>query len=79
MACECVTCPECRGTGNVWIAFGGKYLGNRRCDDLDEMEDCPQCGGSGIEWCCEECRYAFEEEEERRELEQEEAERRSRY
>lgn len=78
MACECIECPECGGTGNVWVSFSGKYLGNRRCDDLDEMESCPQCGGSGIDYMCEECAYA-QEEEERRMMEEEEAEKRERY
>lgn len=79
MACECVRCPECHGTGSVWVSFSGDYLGNRRCDDLDEMECCPQCGGSGIDLMCEECFYAQEEEEERQYLEEEAEEKRSRY
>lgn len=59
--CHCVSCDECRGTGNVWYSFGGisrgTYLGSHRRDDLDEMETCDVCGGYGIversERCCE--------------------------
>lgn len=66
MACTCVTCAECGGTGNVWFAFGGKeYLGKSRTDDLDEMETCERCGGSGYEDdICDECACAEQMEEE---------------
>jgi hypothetical protein len=54
--CTCVSCGECRGTGTVWFAFGGReYLGNRRCDDLDEMHTCEECGGSGLSEMCDFC------------------------
>lgn len=56
MACECVRCAECNGTGNVWFSFGGKhYLGRGRWDDLDEMETCESCGGRGVTETCFEC------------------------
>ena len=63
MACECVSCGACGGSGNVWYAFpgpdlGGEYLGNHRCDDLDEMDTCEECGGSGITETCYECQEA---------------------
>ena len=62
MACECVSCPECGGSGTVWWTFGyKKFLGNHRCDDLDEMETCEECGGSGISWMCPECQEKEEE------------------
>ena len=58
--CQCVSCPECGGSGTVWFAFpgpdrGGEYLGNHRSDDLDEMEMCPHCGGRGIVEACDRC------------------------
>jgi hypothetical protein len=57
--CECVTCHECNGSGNVWFSFGGesrrRYLGTSRWDDLDEMETCDSCGGSGIIESCSRC------------------------
>jgi hypothetical protein len=67
MACECVSCSECGGTGTVWFAFpgpdrGGKYLGNHRCDDLDEIEYCMSCGGSGSVETCYECAEAMEDD-----------------
>lgn len=70
MSCECVRCSGCEGTGNVWFSFpgadrGGKYLGNHRSDDLDEMETCMECGGSGIIESCFECQAADELEEDR--------------
>ena len=70
MTCTCVSCGECGGSGIVWISFSGKYLGNHRCDDLDDLESCPDCGGSGISSVCDECRDAEEEYEEQRWLEE---------
>lgn len=54
-ACHCVSCGECRGSGNIWLDFKGRYLGNSRCDDLDEMETCDGCGGRGIVERCDRC------------------------
>lgn len=71
-SCECVTCSECRGSGQVWFSFRYKnYLGHSRCDDLDEMETCDTCGGRGIVETCQRCEeldelYAMEEEAEER-------------
>ena len=67
MGCKCVTCGECGGTGNIWISFSGEYLGNNRCDDLDELDTCPECGGDGLSEMCDECRERIEEEREREE------------
>jgi hypothetical protein len=54
--CTCVSCGECGGSGSVWFAFGGReYLGNSRCDDLDEMHTCEECNGSGITEMCDYC------------------------
>ena len=68
MACECVSCADCGGTGNVWFSFpgpdrGGEYLGNHRSDDLDEMDTCMRCGGSGTIEVCYECQSAQDEDE----------------
>lgn len=52
-SCHCVRCGECGGSGNIWVDFNGRYLGNHRSDDLDEMEQCEECGGSGITEVCE--------------------------
>lgn len=60
MECECVSCGECGGTGNVWYDLGGKYIGNHHCDDLDEMEYCDGCGGTGITETCAECQESSE-------------------
>ena len=67
MACECVSCPDCGGTGTVWFSFpgpdmGGEYLGNHRCDDLDELDTCPRCGGRGITECCYECQEDMDDD-----------------
>ena len=59
--CTCAKCPECGGTGDVWISFSGEYLGRFRCDDLDELDVCPLCDGSGILDMCDACREAEEE------------------
>lgn len=58
MACSCYACDDCKGTGTVWIASDGTYLGNARCDDLDEIAHCDECGGSGISDKCDECLQA---------------------
>lgn len=68
MACECVRCPECKGSGTVWYAFpgpdlGGEYLGDHRCDDLDEMDVCEECGGSGVSEICYECQESAADDE----------------
>lgn len=62
--CECVSCGECRGSGRVWFFFGGDYLGNSRCDDLDQMETCEECGGGGIIELCEYCQDDRDTQEE---------------
>ena len=72
--CECVSCGECRGSGHIWVDFRGRYLGNSRCDDLDEIETCGECYGSGIVETCDRCA----EMEELDMIEQEENERQSR-
>jgi hypothetical protein len=59
MACECVSCGSCRGTGSIWVDFKGRYLGNRRSDDLDELEPCEDCGGSGTSETCYECQESM--------------------
>ncbi len=53
--CHCVRCGEYNGTGNIWRDIGGKYLGDGRSDDLDQMESCENCGGSGITQTCDRC------------------------
>jgi hypothetical protein len=63
MKCECITCPECGGSGDVWRSFSGEYLGNHRCDDLDELETCELCGGEGVTYFCHYCRERMEEGE----------------
>lgn len=65
MACECVSCRECGGSGTIWISFSGKYLGNHRCDDLDSLDSCEECGGSGLTEMCDECRDRMHEEQDR--------------
>lgn len=61
--CSCVACPECRGSGVVWFAFGGReYLGTMRCDDLDEIETCDECRGSRVSEVCDHCQDAWEDE-----------------
>jgi RecJ-like exonuclease len=53
--CSCVRCAACDGSGTIWLDMNGRYLGNRRCDDLDEMERCDECDGSGIVEECDRC------------------------
>ena len=62
MGCKCIPCADCGGTGNVWYAFDGEYLGNHRCDDMDELETCDMCDGSGIGDYCDECQWSEDED-----------------
>ena len=55
MKCECIQCPACNGTGDVWWSWNGRNLGNSRCDDFDELESCEECGGEGIIQMCWHC------------------------
>lgn len=61
--CTCTTCADCNGSGNVWWSFSGEYLGNSRCDDLDELETCDECDGTGIVSMCDNCHMQQELEE----------------
>lgn len=49
--CTCVPCSECGGSGSVWFDFAERYLGNRRCDDLDNLEPCESCHSGIVEVC----------------------------
>jgi len=53
--CKCVRCGECNGSGRVWETFDGKYLGDHRSDDMDELICCPDCDGSGVTEYCDGC------------------------
>lgn len=71
--CTCIQCSACRGSGQIWFSCTGDYLGDNRCDDMDELEPCDFCNGSGVDdWCD----YCYEQEEiyqqEQEELEQQE-------
>lgn len=61
-SCSCVSCDECKGSGVIWVAVDGSYLGCRRCDDLDDVETCNECGGIGLTEICQECRDKYDEE-----------------
>lgn len=58
--CRCIRCGDCNGSGTVWFDWRGHYLGNSRCDDLDELEHCDRCGGSGIIEVCDRCQLLEE-------------------
>ncbi len=47
MACTCVPCGECDGTGSVWWSFSGKYLGNSRLARMRAQE--PEISMAAIE------------------------------
>jgi hypothetical protein len=54
MACKCVSCVTCRGSGHTW-----------RWDELicgEESERCEDCDGSGLTEECDECMDARERE-----------------
>lgn len=61
--CHCVSCGDCGGSGSIWVDFKGRYLGNYRSDDFDEMEPCDTCGGSGTSETCDRCQLLEEMED----------------
>jgi len=61
--CTCVSCPDCGGSGHYYVDRRGRYLGQHRGDDLDEMETCEECGGSGVSEVCYECQLARDAED----------------
>jgi hypothetical protein len=63
MACECVKCSTCGGSGSYWTDFSGRFLGQSRCDDLDELEYCEECGGTGLSEVCYECQLEYGEDD----------------
>jgi len=62
--CRCVSCSACGGSGGIWVDFKGRYLGNSRCEDLDEFETCEECGGRGISEVCESCQEEANDDDE---------------
>jgi hypothetical protein len=60
--CTCVSCGACDGSGSVWYSFSGEYLGNSRCDDLDDLQTCDECNGSGLSEVCDLCQDWREEQ-----------------
>jgi len=53
--CTCAPCAECGGTGTVWFAVDGEYLGRTRCEDTDDSQICMECDGWGITETCQHC------------------------
>ncbi len=58
MACECIYCETCKGTGDVW-----EYEWYE--DGEDELMSCPECRGEGVVFLCDECAEAEREEREK--------------
>jgi len=67
MACECIVCEYCKGTGTVWESPFTHEITNYRWDDLYDMVGCPVCDGQGVTSICDECIREYEEEEEGKE------------
>ena len=60
MACECISCDYCNGSGHIWRTIGGT-VSRYRCDDLGDLEPCPNCRG-GITETCYECQTATDDD-----------------
>lgn len=55
MACECVSCSDCGGSGQCMAETIGY--------PEDDLEACENCGGSGVVEVCDECREAGDGDE----------------
>ena len=60
--CECIDCPDCRGSGSVWCSDG--RMSPWRFDDMGDSETCPTCGGDGLSLVCLKCQLEYEDREE---------------
>jgi hypothetical protein len=50
--CECVSCADCGGSGNVCVdAFSGRYIGAHPVDDFYDLTPCDNCHGGIVEQC----------------------------
>lgn len=65
MACTCIYCDHCDGTGHVWVNYDplGRVIENSGIDDLSDLAECPQCDGRAITEVCDECRDAQDDEQ----------------
>jgi hypothetical protein len=70
--CMCVSCAECRGTGNVAVNYDGlgRFESYGAFDDSYDLETCDSCSGGIVEMCercmeMEELEQALEEQEQR--------------
>ena len=54
--CLCVSCAECRGTGNMAVNYDalGRFESYGAFDDSFDLESCDWCSG-GITEMCERC------------------------
>ena len=59
--CECIPCPECNGSGYIWVS--GDRSGPERFDDDGDFESCPLCGGDGLYFYCLKCQLEEDMEE----------------
>lgn len=54
MACTCISCADCGGSGQLWECENGDIT-KHRCDDMGDLITCSTCRGSGFSEECEEC------------------------
>ena len=54
MACTCVLCPDCNGSGSMWQTLDGE-IHTMRCDDMGDLVTCDACRGSGYSEQCDDC------------------------
>jgi len=52
--CTCESCPECRGTGNVYWLLGHYEGPYHPCDDLADPQPC-ECCENGVLSLCDRC------------------------
>jgi RecJ-like exonuclease len=62
MACECIRCSACDGTGHYFTDMRGQFASIHRQDDMHNMETCEECRGTGIEEVCYQCQLAMDED-----------------
>ena len=45
--CRCISCPDCGGSGSLWVTLDGAFH-QHRVDDMGDLETCDSYGSSAF-------------------------------